>query len=201
MTTRRIGWGLLLALGLVILAGFGTYGVGLSARRSAWPGEQRLTRLVRAWTLPRAYRRMTNPVPATAESLRAGMVHWADHCAICHANNGSGQVTVGRGLFPPAPDLRAPATQGLSDGALFYAIEDGVPFTGMPAWATGTEAGVRTSWELVLFIRHLPVLTAEELMEMERLNPKSPAQLEQEHRIREFLEGAGAPGPGQGARE
>jgi hypothetical protein len=89
----------------------------------------------------------------------------------------------------------------LSDGALFYAIEDGVPFTGMPAWATGTEAGVRTSWELVLFIRHLPVLTAEELMEMERLNPKSPAQLEQEHRIREFLEGAGAPGPGQGARE
>jgi hypothetical protein len=38
-------------------------------------------------------------------------------------------------------------------------------------------------------------------MEMERLNPKSPAQLEQEHRIREFLEGAGAPGPGQGARE
>jgi hypothetical protein len=144
---------------------------------------------------------MTNPVPATAESLRAGMAHWADHCAICHANNGSGQVTVGRGLFPPAPDLRAPATQGLSDGALFYAIEDGVPFTGMPAWATGTEAGVRTSWELVLFIRHLPVLTAEELMEMERLNPKSPAQLEQEHRIREFLEGAGAPGPGQGARE
>lgn len=66
---------------------------------------------------------------------------------------------MGRSLFPPAPDMRRALTQELSDGALWYAIEQGVPFTGMPAWPNGIEEGARESWELVLFIRHLPEVT------------------------------------------
>lgn len=166
-----------------------TRGLGLTARRAPWPGEARLAQLVRAWTLPAEYRRMSNPLPPTAEALRAGMEHWADHCALCHGNDGSGQVSVGRSLFPPAPDMREAATQRLSDGALFYAIEQGVPFTGMPAWSSGTVAGERQSWELVLFIRHLPQITQEELDIMERLNPTSAADRERERRIEDFLRG------------
>jgi len=193
MARPRIRW--IVALTLVLLVAIvavASRGGGLSARRTAWPGEERLARFARAWTLPAEYRVMTNPVPQTAEALRAGMEHWADHCASCHGNDGSGQVTIGRGLFPPAPDMRAEATQRLSDGALFYAIEQGIPFTGMPAWATGTEEGRRESWELVLFIRHLLQITPAEVEEMEKLNPKSPAQMEQERRIREFLKGGGS---------
>ena len=141
---------------VLVAAGVVTRGVGLSARRTAWPGEAALARAARAWTLPAPYRAMRNPVEASPEALRAGMEHWADHCAVCHDNDGRGRTEVGRGLFPPAPDMQAPATQRLSDGALFYAIEQGVPLTGMPAWSTGTEDGERASWELVLFIRHLP---------------------------------------------
>jgi mono/diheme cytochrome c family protein len=176
---------------LLAIVAVASRGAGLSARRAAWPGEERLARFARAWMLPAEYRAMPNPVAPTAEALRAGMEHWADHCAICHGNDGSGQVPVGRGLFPPAPDMRAEATQRLSDGALFYATEEGIPFTGMPAWSTGTEEGRRESWELVLFIRHLPQIAPAELEEMERLNPKSPAQMEQERSIREFLQGSG----------
>lgn len=179
----------LLAAGLLVVVVVLTRGMGLSARRAPLPGETSLARWARAWTLPAEYRGMTNPVEATPEVMRAGLEHWADHCATCHGNDGSGQVTIGRGLFPPVPDMRLAATQDLSDGALFYAIEEGVPFTGMPAWSNGTDAGARASWELVHFIRRLPDLTPEEIREMEALNPKSAADLEQERMIQDFLGG------------
>lgn len=189
----RIKW-FVAAAGLlvVVIISVATRGMGLSARRSALPGEASLARMARAWTLPSEYRSLTNPVESSAEVIREGLEHWADHCAVCHANDGSGNTEVGRGLFPPAPDMRASATQDQSDGALFYAIEQGVPFTGMPAWSTGTADGERGSWELVWFIRHLPRLTPTELREMEALNPKSAADLERERDIQDFLKGGGS---------
>lgn len=187
MLGSRVQWVITFILVLLVaIVAMASRGRGLSARREAWPGEERLMRFARAWMLPAEYRRMTTPVAPTPEALRAGMEHWADHCAVCHGNDGSGRVAVGRGLFPRALDMRAATTQDQSDGALFYAIEEGVPFTGMPAWSTGTTSGERESWELVLFIRHLPQITTDELAEMEKLNPKSAAR---EQFIEDFLEG------------
>ena len=47
----------------------------------------------------------------------------------------------------------------MTDGELFYIIENGVRFTGMPAFATGTAEGEEESWKLVHFIRRLPQLS------------------------------------------
>ena len=33
-----------------------------------------------------------NPVPNTAEAIADARAHWADHCATCHANDGSGET-------------------------------------------------------------------------------------------------------------
>ena len=93
---------------------------------------------------------------------------------MCHANDGSSMKTaIGNGLYPKPPDLRADLTQGLTDGELFYIIENGVRFTGMPAFGTGKPdpAGDRQVWQLVYFIRHLPHITPAELEWMESLNP------------------------------
>ena len=62
--------------------------------------------------------------------IAEGRDHFADHCATCHANDGSGNTEMGRGLYPKAPDMRLPATQNLSDAELFYIIENGVRLTG-----------------------------------------------------------------------
>src|SRR2546428_10175979 len=51
-------------------------------------------------------------------------------------------------LYPRAPDLRLRATQDLSDGELFYIIENGVRFTGMPAWGDGGERSEEHTSEL-----------------------------------------------------
>src|SRR5579884_2273992 len=99
--------------------------------------------------------------------------------------------TNARAMYPKPPDLRKEHTQKLSDGELFWIIENGVRLTGMPAF--GGEAGPDSgedSWKLVRFIRHLPKLTAEERLEMERYNPKGPEDREEEKEEQDFLNGA-----------
>jgi mono/diheme cytochrome c family protein len=127
-----------------------------------------------------------------------GLAHFADHCASCHANDGSGQTALGRGLFPRAPDLRRPGTQDLTDGELFHIIENGVRLTGMPAFG-GAPGSAEGSWHLVQFIRHLPRLSEAERAQMEALNPRSPAAWRAEQEEDSFLRGeAPAAGPAHG---
>ena len=95
---------------------------------------------------------------------------------------------MGKQMYPPAPDMREPSTQQMTDGELFYIIENGIRLSGMPAW--GTPGGdEQDSWKLVRFIRHLPSLSAREMEEMEQMNPKSPDELKEEQEEKEFLNG------------
>jgi mono/diheme cytochrome c family protein len=106
--------------------------------------------------------------------------HFADHCALCHANDGSGNTEMGKNLYPRAPDMRLPATQNLSDGEIYYIIRNGVPLTGMPAWGEPHLDQDDESWQLVLFIRHLSHLTPEEVKDMESYNPIGKMENEEE---------------------
>ncbi|MCA1586353.1 MAG: c-type cytochrome, partial [Acidobacteria bacterium] len=139
--------------------------------------------------IPAAARLRQNPEAASSEHIREGLEHWADHCAPCHANNGSGDTPMGRSLYPRAPDMRAAPTQQLSDGELFFIIEHGVKLTGMPAWTTGSAEGEQASWHLVHFIRRLPTLSDDEVAAMEGLNPRSEAEWRALEEERRFLSG------------
>jgi mono/diheme cytochrome c family protein len=195
---RMFLWGAVLAgLAVTILIVF-VRGMGITARRDPPAIETRFAKAAWRFLVPGEIRSARNPEPNTPEVLRDGLEHFADHCAVCHANDGSGDTAIGRRIYPPAVDLREAASQGLSDGELFYAIEQGIPWTAMPGWSTGTPEGERESWVLVRFIRHLSALTPAELEEMERLNPKSPAQLERDREIDEFLRGSGSATPPTG---
>ena len=181
----------LVVLGIVVV-GLLAYSVarrGLSTRTEPSRVEQRLAQGMRRLATPRAVRSMTNPVEPTEAALQDARAHYADHCAVCHANNGSGETAIGRGLYPRAPDMRADATQSLTDGELFSIIENGIRLTGMPGWGTGTLEGERASWALVHFVRRLPSLTEEELQEMESLNPKSAEEWRADEEARRFLAG------------
>lgn len=169
---------------------------GLSARATPSRLETFLARNARGLSTPGDAKNATNPVADSAEVQRDARRHFADHCAVCHGNDGSGDTPIGRGLYPKPPDLRGKDTQNLSDGELFWTIENGVRFTGMPAFGGANEHGsANDSWKLVRFIRHLPQLTMEERMEMERYNPKGPDDRAEEQQEEDFLKG-GAPQPG-----
>jgi mono/diheme cytochrome c family protein len=168
---------------------------GVSAKEHPGRIEQFVAGRVRNMAIARRAKALTNPVEYSGEIIAEGRAHFADHCAICHANNGSGDTPIGRGLWPKPPDLRLERTQNLSDGELFWIIENGIRFTGMPAWSTGTKEGETASWHLVHFIRRLPKLTPEELENMESLNPKPPAEIRQQIAEEEFLKGTGVQPP------
>jgi mono/diheme cytochrome c family protein len=161
---------------------------GFSARAEPSRIETAVALRLRHHIIPSDARARTNPLRPSADVLRDGMEHFADHCAICHANDGSGDTTIGRGLYPKPPDMRSPRTQSLSDGELAWIIENGVRLTGMPAFGAG-EYGADGNWKLVRFIRHLPSITDKEVNEMKRLNPKGPDEADEDKRIDNFLNG------------
>lgn len=139
---------------------------GFSARATPGSFEASAARFVRSIALPREVRARKNPLEPTEIRLAKARDHFADHCATCHANDGSGKTMINGGLYPPAGDLRGPEVQSLSDGELFHVIREGVRYTGMPGWGGDDTA----NWELVLFVRHLPALSPAELSLMREVN-------------------------------
>jgi mono/diheme cytochrome c family protein len=176
------------AVGLAVAAGASILHNGLSARATPTAMEAMIARNVRHLAIPANARNEHNPIAASDETLKGARAHFADHCASCHANDGSGDTMYGKGLYPKPPNLRLEDTQKLSDGELFWIIENGVRFTGMPAFGGGAHSQ-EDSWKLVLFIRYLPRLTMEERVEMEGENPKGPHEHEEDQEEQDFLRG------------
>src|SRR6266849_7013846 len=191
---RRTRVLLLLALAVVIFLVAGAVVAvrgGFSAREQPSALETYVAGTARRLAVPSGAKSEKNPLTASPELMAEARAHFADHCAICHANNGDGNTEIGRNLYPKAPDMRLAQTQNLTDGELYYTIHNGIRLTGMPA--CGTEERDDESWKLVLFIRHLPQLTPAEERAMEALNPKAPAEKQEELEEEQFLN-EGQPG-------
>jgi mono/diheme cytochrome c family protein len=179
----------LAALGALGWIGYQMFTSGFSAKAEPHALEVVMARQIRHLAIPIERRNVVNPIPFSSETLKQARAHFADHCAICHANDGSGQTPIGKNVYPKAPDLRLPDTQSLSDGELFWVIHNGIRFTAMPGWGDNTPENDQDSWLLVHFIRHLPQITQEELDEMKTLNPKTPKEIQEEAAFDKFLEG------------
>jgi mono/diheme cytochrome c family protein len=146
---RRSIWELILlalvvAVTLGILAGAYFVLAGVSARPEPSRLETLIARTVRNLAIGWHARHPPNPVPNTEEAIAEGRTHFADHCASCHANDGSGDTEMGRGLYPRSPDMRLAATQNLEDHELFYIIENGYPphrHAGLGYWYKSRRGG------------------------------------------------------------
>jgi predicted CXXCH cytochrome family protein len=141
---------------------------GFSAMDEPSSLEKAVARMVRNLAIPSGARNEKNPWKATPEILQEAREHFIARCAICHANDGTGQSKIGRNLYPKVPDLRLPRTQNLTDGQIHYIIRNGVRLTGMPAWGNPHDEQEDDSWKLVLFIRDLRQPTIEEKAQQER---------------------------------
>src|SRR5271170_1560255 len=107
---------LLVLAGAILLAG----ARGSSAREQPSAVEHWVARRSRAMAVPAGATERMNPAAKSPQVLADARAHWADHCASCHANNGSGDTEMGKHMYPPAPDMRQPDTQQMSDGELFF---------------------------------------------------------------------------------
>ena len=197
ITRRHVGTVIVLAVVLALMIVIGMVRRGFSARSEPSAMEAFMARTMRDMAVPSKAKNMKNPVPVTKENIQAGLDHFADHCATCHANNGSGDTLFGKGLYPKPPDMRSGHTQAMTDGEIYYTIQNGIRLTGMPAFGENGSDNDEGTWQLVHFVRHLPQLSAEELTRMKTLNPKTRAELEEEQAEEEFLQGGDAPSNSQ----
>jgi mono/diheme cytochrome c family protein len=183
----------IIAAGIAGAAAFGWVIIrrGFNARDNPSAFEIYLAKTARHLSIPASERNARNPFASTADVISEARAHFADHCAICHGNDGSGKTQIGQNIYPKTPDMRRPETQNLTDGEVYYIIHNGIRLTGMPA--SGDIARDDDSWKLVLFVRHLPEITPQELKEMEQLNPKSVAERSEEEEEQRFLN-EGQPG-------
>ena len=129
--------------GAAALAAKTVFDRGLGAHAEPWAVEEWVARGARHLATPRGERERRNPLPASTEVLAAGRAHFADHCAVCHANDGGGKTTFGAAMYPRTPDLRRAASQAPSDGEMFSVIRNGTRFTGMPAFWKGRRKKTR----------------------------------------------------------
>jgi predicted CXXCH cytochrome family protein len=136
---------------------------GFSAADQPSGFERIMAQAVRNISIPGRARNETNPLSATPEALAQAHDNFANRCANCHGNNGTGPSNIGQNLYPKAPDLRMPATQNLTDGQIHYIIKNGVRLTGMPAWGNPHIAqDDADAWKLVLYVRSIASLTPQE---------------------------------------
>ncbi|HSL03351.1 MAG TPA: c-type cytochrome [Nitrospiraceae bacterium] len=192
MRTKLIVFIILLVLGMIGTfgwIGYQLFTTGFSAKTEPHALEVLLARQIRHLAIPIEQRNAQNPVSLNPDVMKGSLAHFADHCATCHANDGSGETPIGKNVYPKAPDLRLADTQSMSDGEIFWVIHNGIRFTAMPAWGEGNPAEDKDSWKLVHFIRHLPKLTPEELDHMKTLNPTTKKNLEEEAAFGQFLQG------------
>ena len=141
---------------------------GMSA--DAQPGriEQMVARNLVRLSIPAAARRAENPFRDDPEAWRTAAAHYEDHCAACHGPDGRAQTAMASAFYPKVPDLTQPVVQHLTDGELFYIIQNGVRWTGMPAWRV--QHSQEDSWRLVTFVRKLPTLTKEDLDSLKEMS-------------------------------
>ena len=105
--------------------------------------------------------RQQSPLGGQADVWREAREHYLDHCAVCHGRDAKGNTDMGANMYPKVPDLTSTDVQRRSDGALFYIIQNGIRWTGMPAWKK--EHSPEDTWKLVAFIRKAPTLTEADM--------------------------------------
>jgi cytochrome c553 len=150
----RAGGVLLLLIAAVVMTG--VYNV---SARSGHFG-------VTAWFLHFAMRQSARTYSAGIEvpeldardRVIRGATHFAVACAPCHGAPGDRSLNVADFMTPPAPRL-GPLIDDWRLRELFWVVERGIKYTGMPAWPTPVRPD--EVWDVVAFLRVLPRLDAD----------------------------------------
>jgi mono/diheme cytochrome c family protein len=104
-------------------------------------------------TVPKAYRRLRNPLTDSSAIISRAKSVYNGTCSLCHGGNGKGATDIGQNLFPTAADLTGPNATRMSDGSLYWIIGNGLSFVGMPAF--GTLLSEKDLWGVVQYVRAL----------------------------------------------
>ena len=90
---------------------------GFSALATPSAIEEFAATMARKMAVPSAYRQLRNTIMPSTENIRAGMEHFADHCATCHSNDGRGQTFSARASIRNRPTCVQPGRRTRAMGS------------------------------------------------------------------------------------
>jgi mono/diheme cytochrome c family protein len=99
-----------------------------------------------------------NPIESDEISIQRGSQLYSINCAMCHGAGGEGNGIVGAALVNPPINLLSERVIGLSDGAIFVTLSNGVAGR-MPA--LNANLTVRDRWDVVNYIRFIQAQAAQ----------------------------------------
>jgi mono/diheme cytochrome c family protein len=140
---------------LAVLIGIAETRFNLTARSNPGPVEIRIANLSKRLFIYHASRHGIPPQPRdTKASIERGGSHYGLDCGVCHADDGRAERPPGQWMYLRASDLTSKQVQSYSDQELFWIIQNGIRFTGMPAF--GDVETPDHVWDLVNYVRTLP---------------------------------------------
>jgi mono/diheme cytochrome c family protein len=99
--------------------------------------------------------RVHNPVPPPVENLTEAMQIYTMNCALCHGGIDRQPSTLEKSFYPPPPNLILHPPDD-AEWHVFYVIQNGVRYSGMPAWdKTLSEPDI---WKLTAFLTRVEKL-------------------------------------------
>src|ERR1700681_979948 len=130
-----LGAGLVIVLGLI--AAYAAISFGLvPANSDARPSvlERWAARTSLNATIRREMRATPNPLPLTDANLTAGLKLYASNCMACHGAADGKASNIAHGLYQSAPQLADRGVEEDPDGEIYWKIQHGIRFTGMPSF-------------------------------------------------------------------
>ncbi|MBK6593366.1 MAG: c-type cytochrome [Burkholderiales bacterium] len=97
--------------------------------------------------------------------VRRGATCFDANCVQCHGAPGVAQDDIGKSM-QPLPGPLVDATQNFHPRELYWITRHGIRLSGMPAWEFRLTDG--EIWDVVAFLRRLPMLTPQAYPEMAR---------------------------------
>ncbi len=105
--------------------------------------------------LAREAKNLHSPIPASEETLRAGLKIYRANCAGCHGDFGQPSKWGANGFYPRVPQF-AQSPSELRAEEMFLIVRDGVRYSGMGAWKDLMSE--ESTWKVVLFLSNLKSL-------------------------------------------
>ena len=149
----RMAWTIFVLVVVLIVIALMRF--SMTALRDPGRRETRVSNLAKRFFIRNASRHGIPPRPMdTKASVERGGSHYGLDCSVCHADDGRAQRSPGQWMYPRASDLTSKRVQSYSDQELFWIIQNGIRFTGMPAF--GKIETPDHIWDLVNYVRTLP---------------------------------------------
>ena len=99
--------------------------------------------------------RTSSPIPPTDENLIDGMKVYTMNCSMCHGTLDNQASPLEKSFYPPVPQL---ILKPLNDPEwhIYYAVKNGVRYTGMPAWNKALSD--QDIWKVTAFLARIQTL-------------------------------------------